>query len=217
MGFAGRKRPEQPVLEQELRGAGGGLPRLGLSGRDPVLVQAPHRRQRLVERGAVTRRLLVAVPAAVRPLPLDERLCQQPDARIVREPEAARQTASALPCSDPHQQAPSRSCPAGVGARWPLPVSHASTVSAAATQRCSPAGTPSSTSETSRQWAPPHLAYACPPKPPSGRCPARRARTFGPSRTRAASGGRARRGGRASPGRRSRARPSRAASRVRRP
>ena len=60
-----------------------------LPGGDPVLVQPPHRRQRLVERGAVARRVLVAVPAAVRPLPLDERLREQPDARVVRKPEPA--------------------------------------------------------------------------------------------------------------------------------
>ena len=77
------------MLEQELRRALGCLLRRRLSGRDPVLVQPPHRRQRLVERGAVARRLLVAVPAAVRPLPLDERLREQPDARIVGEPEPA--------------------------------------------------------------------------------------------------------------------------------
>ena len=61
----------------------------GLPGGEPVLVQPPHRRQRLVERGAVARRVLVAVPAAVRPLPLDERLGEQPDARIVGKPEPA--------------------------------------------------------------------------------------------------------------------------------
>ena len=68
----GRERPEEPVLEEELGRARGRLLRRRLTGRNPILVEPPHRWQGLVERGAVTRGLLVAVPPAVRPLPLDE-------------------------------------------------------------------------------------------------------------------------------------------------
>ena len=130
------------------------LARRLVAGRDPVLVQAPHRRQRLVERGAPAARLLVAVPAAVRPLPLDERLGQQLHARVRGQAEAAAdgERVSLLRAAAARQAVDRPG-----SARCALPVSQASTVSAAARQRGSPAGTPSSTSETSRQCAPPHL------------------------------------------------------------
>ena len=86
--LAVRELPEEAVLEEELRGSVGSAFRVAISRRGRVLVEAPHGRQRLVERRASPRRLLVAVPAAVGPLPLDQRLGEQLDARIVREAEA---------------------------------------------------------------------------------------------------------------------------------
>ncbi len=97
-------------------------------------------------------------------------------------------TASAFPSWDPQRRVrPSMTL---IPRRCPGPVSQASTGSTAATQRGSPGGTPSSTSETSRQCAPLHFAYGWPPKPPSGCWPESSVRTSGPSSTASASRGR---------------------------
>src|SRR5262245_35641691 len=84
-----RERTEETVLEEELGGAVRALLRPALACRGPVLVQAPHRRQRLVEGRAPSGRLLVAVPTSVRPLPADERPRELLDARVAGHPEPA--------------------------------------------------------------------------------------------------------------------------------
>ena len=101
--LSGRERAEEVVLEEELRGAVRALLRPRLAGGEPVLVQAPHRRERLVEGGAPAGRLLVAVPAAVGPLPLGERARQELDPRVVAMP-SRQQTASAFPSCDPQRR-----------------------------------------------------------------------------------------------------------------
>jgi hypothetical protein len=64
-------------------------------------------------------------------------------------------TASALPSWEAQRRvSPSITC---IRWRWDRPVSQSSTVEAAACRRGSPAGAASSTSDTSRQWAPVHL------------------------------------------------------------
>ena len=66
-----------------------------------------------------------------------------------------QQTASAFPSCDPQRRvSPSITW---ILLRWLSDVSQSSTVSAAACARSSSAGIPSSTSETSRQCAPPHF------------------------------------------------------------
>ena len=64
-------------------------------------------------------------------------------------------TARALPSWEAQRRAsPPTTCTVR---RWGSPVSQSSTVEAAAWRRGSPAGAASSTSDTSRQWAPVHL------------------------------------------------------------
>src|SRR5512133_1771188 len=75
------------VLEEELRRPLGCLARPPGTSRARVLVQPPHGRERFVEGRAPPASAVVAVPAAVRPLPLDERACEQLDALVSRHPE----------------------------------------------------------------------------------------------------------------------------------
>src|SRR5438034_2229141 len=71
--LAGAERAKESMAEEELRRPPGCL--LGPSGTGGagVFVEPPDRQQRLVERRAAAARLPVTVPAAVWPLPLDER------------------------------------------------------------------------------------------------------------------------------------------------
>jgi hypothetical protein len=77
------------VLQEQLGGAAGRPLGPGGTGGEPVFVQSPRRRQRLVERGAPPAGALVAVPATVGPLPGDQRPGQQLDPRVGGQPEAA--------------------------------------------------------------------------------------------------------------------------------
>ena len=175
------------MVEQELRRALGGVLRRRLAGGDPVLVQAPHRRQRLVERGAVAGGLLVAVPAAVRPLPLDERLREQPDARVVGKPEPAadRERVPLLRAAPPHE---------AVDRADPGPVALAGEPREHGVGRGDAAGLAGRDAELDERDEPPvraaPFAVDVDAEAAVGAAAPRAApRTSGPSRTRAASGG----------------------------
>ena len=134
--LAGRKRPQEPMVEEELGSALGSILRGCFPCGEPVLVQAPHRGQRLVhdERRP---RVPVAVPAAVRPLPRDEPLREQPDTRIRRRGRAgSRPRARSPPASRSAARARRRLDPGALR----LAVSQSSTVSAAARSAGPPAG-----------------------------------------------------------------------------
>ena len=171
--------------------AGGraGAPRCGrrpLSPRSlrslPRTRAGPHRRQRLVERGADPV-AFCAVPA--RPAIATRQGTPRAGARAGRLSPSRQHTARAFPSCEPHR----RTSPSIVGMRlrWPFPVSHASTVSTTATRRLA-----GRNAELDQRDEPPVRAA------PFGRRGRRsrhldavrqRARTLGRSSTCAASGG----------------------------
>ena len=202
----------KPVLEEELGGAFGGLPRPV----SPVAAQyscRPHRRRRLVEGRAVAACPSVAVPAAVRPAARPARRLASRRTRVVgaAEPAADRECVALLRRAAPRQ--PVDDLDAVAMALTGEPSEDG--LRSRETARLAGRGRQAPTSETSRQWAPPfrvdmraaavrllaceqaaHLQAFEDPRRLGGACSSRRS---------------------ASPARRSPARPTRAASRRRRP
>jgi hypothetical protein len=72
--LAVREGAEQPVGQEQLGGVGGRLLRPGRARGEPVLVQAPGGRERLMERRAAAAGPQITVPATVGLLPVCQRL-----------------------------------------------------------------------------------------------------------------------------------------------
>ena len=107
-----------------------------------------------MERGAAAAGPQVTVPATVWPLPGHQRPGEQLGPRVTGHPQAAGDRQGVALLGRRRRASPSITCTRW---RWDRPVSQSSTVEAAVCRRGSPAGAASSTSDTSRQWAPVHF------------------------------------------------------------
>ena len=151
-----------------------------LAGGEPVLVQAPHRRQRLVE-GRVAARSPACRSSSRRPATASRRGArQQLDARVVGQARAgSRRRARFPPATRSAAASPSITARCCDGRRRSASRAPSRPPRGRAVVR---PGSPSSTSETSRQCAPPHFWYGWTPNPPSRFWPRSSPRTIGPEK-----------------------------------